>query len=52
MYSTQRLIEAERERIKQRKEEQRIKLIQGIILVPVLFVGWYPVVWILSTFFK
>jgi hypothetical protein len=52
MYSTQRLIEAEQEKIKQREAEQRTKLIQGIILAPVLLAGWYPVVWILSKFFK
>ena len=52
MYSTQRIIEAEKERIKQREAEQRTKLIQGIILVPVFLVGWFPIVWILSKFFK
>jgi hypothetical protein len=52
MYSTQRHIEYERQRVQEREAEQRTKLIQGMILVPVLFVGWYPLVWILSKFFK
>jgi hypothetical protein len=52
MYSTQRLIEAEKERIKQRETEQRTKLIQGMILVPVFLIGWFPIVWVLSKFFR
>jgi hypothetical protein len=52
MNSTQRMIEAERERIREREEAQRTNLIQGMILVPVIFLGWYPIVWILSKFFK
>jgi hypothetical protein len=52
MYSTQRLIEAEKERIKQRESEQRIKLIQGMFLVPVFLIGWFPIVWVLSKFFR
>ena len=52
MYSTQRLIEAEKQRIKEREAEQRANLIQGIILAPVLLLGWFPIVWILSKLIK
>jgi hypothetical protein len=52
MYSTQRQIEAERQRIQQREAEQRTKLIQGIILAPILLLGWFPVLWILSKLIK
>jgi hypothetical protein len=52
MYSTQRQIESEKQRVKEREAEQRTRLIQGIILVPVFLVGWYPIVWILSKIIK
>jgi hypothetical protein len=52
MYSTQRQIEAERQRVQQREAEQRTKLIQGIILAPILLLGWFPVLWILSKLIK
>jgi hypothetical protein len=52
MYSTQRQIDYERQRTKEREAEQRAKLIQGMILVPVIFLGWYPIVWILSKIIK
>jgi len=52
MYATQRLIEAEKQRIKEREAEQRANLIQGIILAPVLLLGWFPIVWILSKLIK
>jgi hypothetical protein len=48
MYSTQRQIEYEKQRTKEREAEQRSRLIQGILLVPVFLIGWYPIVWILS----
>jgi hypothetical protein len=46
------MIEAEKERIKEREAEQRAKLIQGMILAPVLILGWFPIVWVLSKFLK
>jgi hypothetical protein len=52
MYSTQRQIEAERQRVQQREAEQRTKLIQGIILVPILLLGWFPALWVLSKLIK
>jgi len=52
MYSTQRQIESEKQRVKEREAEQRTKLIQGMILVPVFLLGWFPIVWILSKIIK
>jgi len=52
MYSTQRQIDYEQQRTKERKAEQRAKLIQGMILAPILLLGWFPIVWILSKFLK
>jgi len=46
------MVAAEKERIRERKSEQRANLIQGMILAPVLMLGWFPIVWILSKFFK
>jgi hypothetical protein len=52
MYSTQRQLEAERQRVKEREAEQRVKLIQGMILAPVFLLGWFPIVWILIKLIK
>lgn len=52
MNSTQRIVEAERERRRQREAEHRANLIQGMILVPVFLLGWYPIVWVLSKFLR
>ena len=52
MYSTQRQIEVEKQRVKEREAEQRSKLIQGMILAPVFLLGWFPIVWVLSKFFR
>jgi hypothetical protein len=52
MYSTQRQIDYEQQRTKECEAEQRAKLIQGIILAPILLLGWFPIVWILSKFLK
>ena len=52
MYSTQRRIEAERQRVQEKETEQRAKLIQGIILTPILLLGWFPILWILSKLIK
>ena len=52
MYSTQRQIDYERQRTKEREAEQRTKLIHGMILAPIMFLGWFPILWILSKFLK
>jgi hypothetical protein len=52
MYSTQRQIDYERQRIQERESQQRTRLIQGIILAPIMFLGWFPILWILSKVFK
>ena len=46
MYNT------ERRRIKEKEKLARKNLIHGIILAPIMFLGWFPILWILSKFFK
>lgn len=46
------MYETERRRMKEKADLARKNLIYGIILVPVIFVGWFPIVWILSKVFK
>lgn len=52
MYSTQQQIERERQKIKVREEEQRIKFIQGLIFAPIFLLGWMPILWIVTKIFK
>jgi hypothetical protein len=52
MYSTQRQIDYDRQRRQEREAEQRVRLIQGMILAPVFLLGWFPIVWILSKIFR
>jgi hypothetical protein len=52
MYSTQRQIDYERQRTKEREAEHRSKIVQGMILVPVFLLGWFPILWILSKIIK
>jgi hypothetical protein len=52
MYSTQRQIDYERQRIQERESQQRTRLIQGIILAPIMFLGWFPILWIIAKIFK
>ena len=52
MYSTQRQIDYERQRIQERESQQRTRLIQGIILAPIMFLGWFPILWIVAKIFK
>jgi hypothetical protein len=52
MYSTQRQIDYERQRVKEREAEQRTKLIQGMILAPVLVLGWFPILWLMTKIFR
>jgi hypothetical protein len=46
MYSSFRQIEYERKRIKEKEADQRTRIIQGMILAPVLFLGWFFILWI------
>jgi hypothetical protein len=52
MYSTQRQIEYEKQRRQERESLQRTRLIQGMILAPILMLGWFPILWILSKVIK
>jgi hypothetical protein len=52
MYSTQRQIEYERKRQQEKESLQRTRLIQGMILAPILMLGWFPILWILSKVIK
>jgi hypothetical protein len=52
MYSTQRQIEYEKQRRQERESEQRVRLIQGMILAPIMFLGWFPILWLLSKIFR
>jgi cobalamin biosynthesis protein CobD/CbiB len=47
MYSTQRLIEAERKRIKEREAEQRVRFIQGLFLAPIFLLGPFIILWLI-----
>ena len=38
----------ERRRMKEKAELARKNLIQGLILAPVLFLGWFVILWVLS----
>ena len=51
MYSTQRQMDYEQQRTKEREVEQRTKLIQGMILAPILLLGWFPILYVCSKFF-
>ena len=46
------MYETERRRMKEKEELARKNLIHGIILAPVIFLGWFPIVWVLSKFLK
>jgi len=52
MYSTQRQIDYERQKQQEKESQQRTRLIQGMILTPVLLLGWFPILWILSKLIK
>jgi len=47
MYSTQKQIEAERQRIKEREAEQRARFIQGLFLAPALILGPFIIPWLI-----
>ena len=45
------MYETERRRIAEKQSEQRTKFIQGLILIPVLMLGWFPIVWVFAKIF-
>jgi len=47
MYSTQRQIEAERQRVKEREAEQRARFIQGLFLAPLFLLGPFIILWLI-----
>ena len=42
------MYETERRRSAEKAAEARKNLIQGIILAPILLLGWFPILWIIS----
>ena len=52
MYSSFRQIEYDRKRMKEKAELARKNLIQGMILAPVLFLGWFFILWGIAKIFK
>ena len=42
------MYETEKRRIKEKKELARKNLIHGMILAPVLMLGWFPILWIIA----
>jgi hypothetical protein len=46
------MYETERRRMAEKQSEQRTKFIQGLILAPVLMLGWFPLVWLIAKVFK
>jgi hypothetical protein len=47
MYSTQRQIEAERQRTKEKETEYRTRFIQGLFLAPLLLLGPFIILWLI-----
>jgi hypothetical protein len=52
MYSTQRQIEAERRRTKEKEAEFRARFIQGLFLAPLIFLSPFIVLWLMIIIFK
>jgi len=52
MYSSFRQIEYEQKRIKEKAELARKNLIHGMILAPIMFLGWFPILWGIAKIFK
>jgi hypothetical protein len=44
--------QGDRDRTQAKQAENKRNLILGLILAPVIFVGWVPVVWLASKVFK
>ena len=51
MYSTQKQIDAERQRTKEKEAINRANLIKGMIMAPIYLFGWMPVLWIVIKVF-
>jgi hypothetical protein len=51
-YSSRSQIEYERKRKAEKDAEQRNRFIHGLILAPILALGWFPVVWGIAKIFK
>jgi hypothetical protein len=45
------MYETERRRMAEKQAEQQTKFIQGLILAPVLMLGWFPLVWLIAKVF-
>ena len=50
--STSSFIEAQRRRQQEKEAEHRRNMTLGLILAPILFLGWFPIVWVLSKVFR
>jgi hypothetical protein len=46
------MYETEKRRIKEKADLARKNLIHGMILAPVLFLGWFFILWALSKIFR
>jgi hypothetical protein len=46
------MYETERRRMKEKADLARKNLIQGMILAPVLFLGWFGILWIMTKIFR
>jgi len=52
MYSSFRQIEYERKRQQEKEKLARKNLIHGIILAPILMLGWFPIMMVVARIFK
>jgi hypothetical protein len=46
------MYDTERRRIKEKEKLARKNLIHGIILAPIMFLGWFLVIWAIAKVFK
>jgi hypothetical protein len=46
------MYETEKRRAKEKSDLAHKNLIHGMILAPLLFLGWFPIVWVLSKLFR
>jgi hypothetical protein len=44
--------QGDRDRTQAKQAENKRNIILGLILAPIIFVGWFPVVWIASKLIK
>jgi hypothetical protein len=52
MYSTQRQIETERRRTKEKEAEYHAKFIQGLFLAPLFLLSPFIILWLMIVIFK